>query len=217
MQEKIILRIANHVLTRLIVSATFVCVPLGLTVSWEAAAYLHAYTGVPFFQMTLRILGLGMLVIMLGAVPLAYIGERWIIKDKAKTSWRWIFIRMVMFMILAVPIGFGLLVVLRLALQPLPSIVETTYFVMTIANSTVIASLYTFIERAAEIAQQREARLMTQIHELRIEIDQVKQQMQVKEIVDNDFFRDLKAKATELRQQQTKRSDAPDNATGLTP
>ncbi len=45
----------------------------------------------------------------------------------------------------------------------------------------------------------REQTLKRQVEELRIEIDEVKRQKQVGEIVDTDFFRDLQDKADQLR------------------
>ena len=52
---------------------------------------------------------------------------------------------------------------------------------------------------AALEAYIREQGLKQQIEKLRIEIDEVKRQKQVSEIVDTDFFRDLQAKARAMR------------------
>ncbi len=51
----------------------------------------------------------------------------------------------------------------------------------------------------------REKRLKKQVKELRIEIDEVKRQKQVTEIVESDFFQDLTAKANNLRQRSRNR------------
>lgn len=48
---------------------------------------------------------------------------------------------------------------------------------------------------------QREARLKRQVEELRIEIDLAKQQQQVSEITDNEYFRELKEKVSKIRGQ----------------
>lgn len=48
---------------------------------------------------------------------------------------------------------------------------------------------------------QREQTLRRQVEELKIEIDEVKRQKQVSEIVDSDFFQDLQARAREMRQR----------------
>ena len=46
---------------------------------------------------------------------------------------------------------------------------------------------------------QREQKLIRQVEELKIEIDEVKRKKQVSEIVESDFFQDLRAKAREMR------------------
>lgn len=50
--------------------------------------------------------------------------------------------------------------------------------------------------------QARERKLKQEVQELRIQIDQAKRQRQVNEIVEDDFFKDLKAKAKEMRGQR---------------
>jgi len=50
----------------------------------------------------------------------------------------------------------------------------------------------------------RERSLKKQVQELRIEIDRVKQQSQVSEIVETDFFQDLRVKAREMRKRATR-------------
>jgi HAMP domain-containing protein len=48
----------------------------------------------------------------------------------------------------------------------------------------------------------REAALKRTVMELRVEIDEAKRVQQVQEIVDTDFFRDLQAKASQMRQRR---------------
>jgi hypothetical protein len=48
----------------------------------------------------------------------------------------------------------------------------------------------------------REAALKRTVMELRVEIDESKRAQQVQEIVDTDFFRDLQAKATQMRKRR---------------
>lgn len=50
-----------------------------------------------------------------------------------------------------------------------------------------------------EKVRAREQSLRREVQELRIEIDQTKKERQVKEIVDTDFFRELKSKAVTMR------------------
>lgn len=57
--------------------------------------------------------------------------------------------------------------------------------------------------------RQREENLKQQVAELKIEIDQVKRDKQVKEIVETDFFQDLMSKAREMRGRLANRDDQP--------
>ncbi|HET7701833.1 MAG TPA: response regulator [Candidatus Limnocylindrales bacterium] len=56
-----------------------------------------------------------------------------------------------------------------------------------------------FASMAAEV-KAREERLRAEVRELRIEIDQARQAKKVSEITETDFFRDLRSRATTLRQ-----------------
>jgi energy-coupling factor transport system substrate-specific component len=58
----------------------------------------------------------------------------------------------------------------------------------------------------------REEKLRRQVEELRIEIDEFKRQKQVREIVETDFFRDLQAKAREMRRRSGRQTgNAPED------
>lgn len=63
----------------------------------------------------------------------------------------------------------------------------------------------TFGTMALEV-MAREQTLRQQVEELKIEIDEAKRQKQVSDIVDTDFFRDLKSKAAQLRSRQSTES-----------
>ena len=62
-----------------------------------------------------------------------------------------------------------------------------------------IGQLARVFNRMAQEIYSREEKLKQQVLGLRIEIDEVKRQKQVKEIVETDFFQDLTAKAKALR------------------
>jgi CHASE3 domain sensor protein len=62
---------------------------------------------------------------------------------------------------------------------------------------------YSSLAAAALEAYSREQSLKQQIQQLRIEIDEVKRQKQVSEIVDSDFFQDLQAKARLIRSRRS--------------
>jgi nitrate/nitrite-specific signal transduction histidine kinase len=62
-----------------------------------------------------------------------------------------------------------------------------------------IGQLARVFNRMAQEIYSREEKLKQQVRGLRIEIDEVKRQKQVKEIVETDFFQDLTAKVKVLR------------------
>jgi GAF domain-containing protein len=62
---------------------------------------------------------------------------------------------------------------------------------------------------AALEAYIREQSLRQEIQQLRIEIDEVRRQQQVSEIVETDFFQDLQAKARAMRRRRRRRPTPP--------
>ncbi|HEX9926221.1 MAG TPA: histidine kinase, partial [Anaerolineae bacterium] len=58
-------------------------------------------------------------------------------------------------------------------------------------------------QRMANEVHTREQRLKQQVHQLRIKIDSKKQEQQVAEITETDFFQALEAKASQLRQSMS--------------
>jgi hypothetical protein len=73
-------------------------------------------------------------------------------------------------------------------------------------GSDELAQLARVFSRMAVQVQTRVQNLKHEVAELRIEIDEVKRQKQVSEIVGSDDFRDLQAKARELRRQRAEHS-----------
>ena len=71
---------------------------------------------------------------------------------------------------------------------------------------------FSSLAAAALEAYIREQSLKQEIHQLRIEIDEAKRQQQVSEIVDTDFFTDLKARAQEIRQRGRQRKSSKKDA-----
>ena len=55
------------------------------------------------------------------------------------------------------------------------------------------------VQQMAREVYAREQALKAQVRELRIEIDQAKKDREVSDIVESEFFRDLKSKADRLR------------------
>jgi transcriptional regulator with GAF, ATPase, and Fis domain len=74
------------------------------------------------------------------------------------------------------------------------------------ALEQLVASLSALATVALE-AYIREQNLRKQIRQLEIEIDEVKRQQQVTEIVETDFFQDLQSKARQMRRRQSDSDD----------
>jgi len=76
-----------------------------------------------------------------------------------------------------------------------------------------ISSLSEVFTIMVDKVYQREQKLRRQVQELRIEIDEVKQAKQVQEIVETDFFQELRTKAQTMRERskRKKEGDTPDD------
>ena len=77
------------------------------------------------------------------------------------------------------------------------SVADHVLLMMHSLSSLAVAALEAYI---------REQSLRQQIQQLRIEVDEVKRQKQVSEIVDSDFFQGLRSKARNMRER---RRDSP--------
>jgi DNA-binding response OmpR family regulator len=67
------------------------------------------------------------------------------------------------------------------------------------ARDDALGSLARSFSRMADEVRAREARLQAELRELRIEIDEAAQSSRVEEITATEYFRDLKARAEDLR------------------
>jgi len=67
------------------------------------------------------------------------------------------------------------------------------------ARPDALGNLARVFQRMAGEVYARERRLKQQVQELRIELDEVRQARQVAEIVDTDYFRQLRSQADDLR------------------
>ncbi len=76
------------------------------------------------------------------------------------------------------------------------------------ARGDEIGKLAHVFQRMCEEVYAREEKLRQEVRQLRIEIDQARQEKQVEEITGTDYFQDLQAKARDLRGQRRRRPDA---------
>lgn len=79
---------------------------------------------------------------------------------------------------------------------------ESEQLLATTRRSDELGQLSRVFQQMAREVYTREQQMQRRIEQLRIEIDTIKEQEQVAEVVDSDFFRDLQSKAQELRQQR---------------
>jgi nitrate/nitrite-specific signal transduction histidine kinase len=84
---------------------------------------------------------------------------------------------------------------------------ETSRIISFDRNLQQMMESFSSLAVAALEAFAREQKLKQEIHQLRIEIDEVKRQKQVSEIVDSDFFKDLTTRAKDMRSRQPKKSE----------
>jgi GAF domain-containing protein len=77
-------------------------------------------------------------------------------------------------------------------------------------RSDGLGQLARTFQRMAEEVVAREARLLAQVRELRIEVDEARESAKVAEITGTDYFQDLRSRAADLR----KAVRAPDDRTG---
>jgi len=80
---------------------------------------------------------------------------------------------------------------------------ETSRIISFDLNLQQMMESFSSLAVAALEAFAREQKLKQEIHQLRIEIDEVKRQKQVSDIVDSDFFKDLTLRAKEMRNRQS--------------
>jgi DNA repair ATPase RecN len=69
------------------------------------------------------------------------------------------------------------------------------------ARQDALGGLARTFARMADEVRAREARLRAEVRELRIEIDASRQSTKVAEITGSDYFKDLRARAAELRRE----------------
>jgi GAF domain-containing protein len=75
-------------------------------------------------------------------------------------------------------------------------------------RSDALGQLARTFQKMAEEVAAREARLREQVRELRIEIDEARQQQKVAEITGTDYFQDLRSRADDLRRAVRTPGDA---------
>jgi CHASE3 domain sensor protein len=86
---------------------------------------------------------------------------------------------------------------------------ETGQIIVFDQNLQQLMESFSSLASAALGVYIREQSLRQEIHQLRIEIDQAKRQQQVSEIVDTDFFQNIRSKARAIRSRGSSSGEAP--------
>ncbi|MBN1813724.1 MAG: hypothetical protein JXA14_17930 [Anaerolineae bacterium] len=202
--DKILNYAFQSISLRLIVAALVVMLPVGISTTWLGAAYQHVMWEADFAQIVLGLMLFGSLAVFIVGYVVLYPLERWVIRDRATDSWKWIAVRILLYTLAGIPIGLALQWGVRLGVRTYPALVESSYFVITVTNVGIVGIIYTFFERALVEMQKREEALQKTIQELRIEIDEARRAEKVQEIAETDYFRDLQNKAEEMRERRRK-------------
>ncbi len=84
---------------------------------------------------------------------------------------------------------------------------EAEHVTKIVQRSDELGALARVFNSMANQVVTRTRTLKQQVHQLTIEIDEIKRQQQVSEIVDTDYFQDLQSKARSLRQRRSKQPD----------
>ena len=91
--------------------------------------------------------------------------------------------------------------------------IEADNLVRISTRADELGQMTRLFQKMAREVVSRTQTLKNQVRQLRIEIDGIKRQKQVQEVVETDFFRDLQRKALEMRQKSSRSQDAPDKST----
>jgi hypothetical protein len=202
MFEKFISRFVESISLRLLFVGIIALPIIGITTSWEGASYLSVLIGAPFAKTFFGLLIPGVSAVFVTAFVILYPVERWLIRDKASNSWKWVVVRILLYLLVSFPTSIATLVAIRTTMQEYPAIVESIYFVEAVTCSFTAAILFTLVEQVIKEVKKRENILRTEIQELRIKIDQLNRQKQVTEIIDSEFFQDLKQKVAIIRKDK---------------
>lgn len=178
-------------------------IPLGQIKSWQKYVYTDPQTGNNYF---ISLTPIGYLDWVVGTViPEAnYLTE--INHNKQ--------ILFIMISLLVVTTaGLAVIMVDRMIARPILKVahaaadIEASCFqqdclVSVTQRTDELGQLARVFQTMAKQVYAREQQLKQQVQELRIEIDEVKRQKQVKEIVESDFFQDLVTKAQHMRKRR---------------
>lgn len=206
--DRILNLLQSSLAARMMIAGLVVGVPTVLSVTGLGAAYVQTFTGLDFAQMMVKFFLLVLSLGVLSGFGLLYPLERWVIRERALRSSKWAVARVLVYAAAGIPIGLIQVFAQQAFIFELTPTIQTSYFLAGVATFTLIGVFYSFSERLLAAVQRREAQLKQQIEMLKIEIDEARRQQQVDEIVETDFFQNLKTKAAAMRAQVSEATTA---------
>jgi len=123
--EKILNYAFKSISLRLIVASLIVMLPVGISTTWLGAAYQHEMWDADFAQVVLGLMLFGSLAVFIVGYILLYPLERWVIRDRATESWKWVAVRILLYILVGVPNGLALQWGIRLGVRTYPALVES--------------------------------------------------------------------------------------------
>ncbi len=154
-------RMFNSLLARALFLLIIV-LPIGSTGAWVGAAYLSVFKQMDFMPTMLRLISFGYLGVLVSALPLVVVVEKWIIKDRALRSPRWVAVRIVLYLIGSIAVGAVIHLFMRFGMGEYPLLIEAAYYVMPMGGCFIAAAMLSLMEQAFETLRRREAGLIDQ-------------------------------------------------------
>lgn len=180
----------RNLFVRIIVILLIVMIPATVSTAWLAATFQTLFGGDTFGMFT-EMLQLSFPPALVTGALLVYLVEFTMIKGRAVKSGGWVAFRFAAYLV----IGYLAGVVVRWYVQfggiVNPPQTESVFFVTTIANSFILAIIFTISETALQVVADREAELNQHIEALHIDIDRLKEQEEISAIVDSEYFQRL--------------------------
>src|SRR5262249_14895254 len=158
-------------MARLVAAALLVSIPMGIAVAWVGASFVVELTQWTFVRALGRVMFPALPVGVILGIVANYPIERWVIGDKGNDSASWASLRLFVYPIVGLFIGWALQFADSFMAYQYPISVQTSYYVISVSAALLIAAVYTLLEAAAQEIARRENQLKGEIKELRIQID----------------------------------------------
>ena len=136
--------------------------PAGVSATWVGAAYLSLYRDFDFLTIFLSLAFYGYLAVLISGSVIFIFVEKWVIKDRAFDSFAWVIIRIGIYFLAGLVLGWAMQMSIRFGVGTFPLIIESSYYVIALGNCFLGAVLLSFMEQISETWRKREAGLLSQ-------------------------------------------------------